>query len=202
MHQRGLIDPYSGLVLARTPQNSFTDFRGYLTLGDLPHVKYSNTFTTVPVEITEALPLNFTSNQSVRSYWSMTLSGVVYGPGLNNTTASADPQPNNITTSTVTNTNSIHALFDSGVTSIYLSTSIISPVNALFSTPAILDSSSGYYVVDCVARPTQFGLVIRNQTYFLDGRDLLYRMADPSTEEALCVSNLMSSDFASPEEKR
>jgi hypothetical protein len=201
MHQRGLIDPYFSLVLARTPQNSSSGFGGYLTLGNLPPVKYSNTFARAPVEVTEVLPLNFTSNQRVLSYWSTTISGVVYGPGPNNTTAPSAPQPNNITTSsTITNGTSFHALFDSGVTSVYLPTSIVSAVNALFLPPAIFDSSSGAYVVDCTAIPPQFGLVIDNQTFFLDGRDLIYQTAAPSTEEALCVSSLVSSDLASPAE--
>lgn len=139
MHQRGLIDPYFSLVLARTPQNSSSGFGGYLTLGNLPPVKYSNTFARAPVEVTEVLPLNFTSNQRVLSYWSTTISGVVYGPGPNNTTTPSAPQPNNITTSsTITNGTSFHALFDSGVTSIYLPTSIVSSVNALFLPPAAL----------------------------------------------------------------
>lgn len=42
--------------------------------------------------------------------------------------------------------------------------------------------------------------MIDNQTFFLDGRDLIYQTAAPSTEEALCVSSLVSSDLASPAE--
>lgn len=114
MAQQGVIDPFFSIALARTPQNSSSGFGGYLSLGGLPPVNYSSNFSTVPVEVTETLPSNFTSGERVISYWTLTVSGVVYGPG-NAVGSNSLPQPNNITTpETVTNSTPFQAFLDSG----------------------------------------------------------------------------------------
>jgi hypothetical protein len=57
------------------PQNESTAFEGYLTPG--APVNHSSDFTTVPVETTKNIPLNFTSGKKIRSYWSATIMGAV-----------------------------------------------------------------------------------------------------------------------------
>ncbi|KIW95847.1 uncharacterized protein Z519_02911 [Cladophialophora bantiana CBS 173.52] len=195
MHKQGLIDPYFSLALARTPQNATSGFGGYLSLGSLPPVPHSDEFTSVSVEIDNSVPVQVTSNERVRAYWALTVSSIVYGPG-NSTTSPSAPQPNNITTpSTLKNATSFQAFIDDGNYFSYLPDTVIATVNSLFSPPAVLDPTSGLWVVDCAATPPQLGLEIGNQTFFLDGRDLVYQTADPSSGEALCVSNILSSDF-------
>lgn len=63
MHEQGLIDPYFSLALAHTPQNESISFGGYMTLGGLPPVNHSSHFSIVPVEITDKIPLWFTSGK-------------------------------------------------------------------------------------------------------------------------------------------
>ncbi|KAJ6086077.1 hypothetical protein N7486_010358 [Penicillium sp. IBT 16267x] len=103
MHEQGLIDPYFSLALAHTPQNESTSFGGYMTLGGLPPVNHSSHFSTVPVEITDNIPLWYTSGKSVRSYWSTTVNNITYGSSLNNLT---------------TNSTSFQAFIDSGFISL------------------------------------------------------------------------------------
>lgn len=84
MHEQGLIEPYLSLALAYTPQNEPTAFGRYLTLDGLLPVNHSSDFTTAPVELTQNIPLNFTSGKKVRSYWSTTIMGAVYGSSSDN----------------------------------------------------------------------------------------------------------------------
>ncbi|OQD65696.1 hypothetical protein PENPOL_c005G08427 [Penicillium polonicum] len=173
MYEQGLIDPYFSIALAHTPQNQSTSFGGYLTLGGLPPVNHSSHFSTVPVEITENIPLWYTSGKSVRSYWSATVNNITYGSSSNNLT---------------TNTTSFQAFVDSGNYISYLPPAIVEPINALFSPPATYDSDLRLYVVDCSAKAPEFGISLGDQTFYHDGSGLIYQ-----TAEGVCVSNLASS---------
>ncbi|KAJ5653622.1 hypothetical protein N7490_000625 [Penicillium lividum] len=177
MHEQGLIDSYFSLSLAHTPQNESSAFGGYLTLGGLPPVNHSSQFSTVPVEITENIPLWFTSGERVRSYWSTTVMNITYGSSLNNLT---------------TNSTSFQAFIDSGNYISYLPSAVVGPINALFSPPATYDSDLGLYVVDCSAKAPEFGLSLGDQTFYHDGSDLIYQ-----TSEGVCVSSLASSSEVS-----
>lgn len=177
MHEQGLIDPYFSLALAHTPQNQSTSFGGYLTLGGLPPVNHSCHFSTVPVEITENIPLWYTSGKSVLSYWSTSVRNITFGSKSNNLT---------------TNTTSFQAFVDSGNYISYLPPAVVDPINALFSPPATFDSDLGLYVVDCSANAPIFGLSLGDQTFYHDGSDLIYQ-----TSEGVCVSSLASSSEVS-----
>lgn len=177
MSEQGLMDPYFSLALAHTPQNVSTAFGGYMTLGGLPPVKHSSYFSTVPVEITEKIPLWYTSGKKTRSYWSITVGNVTYGSSSNNLT---------------TNSTSFQAFVDSGNYISYLPTAVVEPINALFSPPATYDSSSGMYTVACSAKAPEFGLTIGDQTFYHKGSDLIYK-----TSDGYCISNLASSEEVS-----
>ncbi|KAJ9615609.1 hypothetical protein H2200_001684 [Cladophialophora chaetospira] len=195
MHKQGLIDPYFSIALARTPQNVSSGFGGYLSLGALPPVPHSDEFTHVPVEINLSVPTNVTSDESVLGYWTLTVSSIVYGPGRS-TANQSDPQPNNLTqSSTSTNSTPFQAFLDNGNYFSFLPDEVVTNINGFFDPPAMFDPTTGLWAVDCAATPPQVGLEIGNQTFFLDGRDLVYQTADPASSEALCISNILSSDF-------
>ncbi|KAJ5097514.1 hypothetical protein N7456_008235 [Penicillium angulare] len=177
MYDQALIEPYFSLALAHTPQNKSTSFGGYMTLGGLPPVEHSSHFSTVPVEITDNIPLWYTSGKKTRSYWSTTITNVTYGSSMSNLTS---------------NSTSFQAFFDSGNYISYLPSAVVDPINALFSPPAVYDSSLGLYVVDCSAKTPEFGLYLGDQMFFHDGSDLIYQ-----TGEGFCVSSLGSSEDVS-----
>jgi hypothetical protein len=199
MYKQGLIDPYFSIALARNPQNSSAlGFGGYLSIGTIPPVQHSNNFVAVAVEIDDSVPTILTANQRTRAYWALTVSAMIYGPG--NTSTPNTPTPNNITTAqTVTNSTKFQAFLDDGNYFSYLPTESAAAINAFFSPPAILDPASGMYIVNCAATPPQLGLTIGDQTFFHDGRDLLYQTADPASGEGLCVSAIQSSSFSGTE---
>jgi hypothetical protein len=177
MHQQGLIEPYFNLALSRSPQNKSTAFGGYLTLGGLPPVNHSPEFAVVPAEITETLPLNYTSGKRVRSYWTTTIREVTFGASLNNLT---------------TNSTSFQAFVDSGNDLTYLPSAVVDPINALFDPSATYSPESEAYIVDRAAKAPEFGLKIGNQTFFHNGSDLIFQ-----TSAGVCMSSLVSSESVS-----
>ncbi|KAE8151064.1 aspartic peptidase domain-containing protein [Aspergillus avenaceus] len=161
------INPFFSLALAHTPQNASVSFGGYLSLGDLPPVPHAE-FTTVPVEVTKALPLNFTSNQHTLSYWTTTIKSAVWGKHNHTLTHSKQP---------------FQAFIDSGNPASILPSAIVDPINALFDPPATYIPDKKVFVVDCAAKAPSFGLEIGTQVFFHQGRDLIYQ-----TAEGACVT--------------
>lgn len=176
MHQQGVLkESYFSLALASTPQNVSTAFGGYLSLDELPPVKHSDRWTTVPVGIYQTIPVEFTSGNRRRSWWTTTVQSVRYG----SKSANKD------------NSTAFQTFVDSGNSFSYLPAAIVDPVNALFDPPATFDDSSKLYVVDCNAKAPVFGLQLGNQTFYYNPADLIQKMDDD-----LCVSALAASEDA------
>ncbi|OQE25328.1 hypothetical protein PENSTE_c006G03810 [Penicillium steckii] len=175
MQQNGLIDPYFSLALARTPQNASRGFGGYLTLGGLPPVKHSSKFSSVPVKILDSIPKNITSGLHARAYWASTVSSVSYGPSSGGKLK--------------TNSTSFKFFLDSGNYIQYLPSAIANPINDLFDPPAKYVEGYEGFVVDCSAKTPKFGLTLGNQTFFHNGRDLIYQ-----TDDGTCISNIAPSE--------
>lgn len=180
MANQGLIDPYYSLAIARTAQNATTGFGGYLTIGGLAPVNHSAEWATVPVEIHKTIPVSFTSGKSVISYWTTTIDGLQYGPA-----SSAETDHSNLTTD---NTRT-QVFFDNGNYFSFFPDKVLAPINALFDPPAVWNDELTVYVVQCDAVAPTFGVTLANQTFFHDGRDLVYQ-----TEEGICISNLVPAE--------
>ncbi|PYI23430.1 acid protease [Aspergillus violaceofuscus CBS 115571] len=182
MYEQGLVaEPYFSIALAHSPHNltaaPATTFGGYLTLGDYPPVAHNATFAKVPVEILKNIPPSFTSGKRTRSYWAFTVSAVTWGE------PEADDCP------LITNATAFQALTDTGNDFSFLPMAVVDSVNALFDPPAVYSEALGYYLVDCDAQAPVFGVAIGGQTFYHEGRDLIYR-----TEEGYCVSSLAASE--------
>ncbi|OJJ94803.1 hypothetical protein ASPACDRAFT_48497 [Aspergillus aculeatus ATCC 16872] len=132
-------------------------------------------FSIVPVEILDNIPTEFTSGQRTRSYWAFSVSAVTYGE-----TGAQD---------LTTNATSFQAFTDTGNELSFLPAAVVEPINALFAPPAVYDDASGVYVVDCDAEAPTFGVTIGDQTFYHEGRDLIYQTGD-----GVCVSALAASE--------
>ncbi|KEF52535.1 uncharacterized protein A1O9_11377 [Exophiala aquamarina CBS 119918] len=187
MSEQGLIDPYFSLAIARTSQNETIGFGGYLTLGGLAPANHSDKWATVPVEIHETIPANFTSGERVISYWTTTVNGFRYGPATPVGGGSQNDAKNLTTDDT-----RFQVFFDNGNYLTFLPEKIVAPINALFDPPAIWNDELSIYVVQCDAVAPAFGITLDNQTFFHDGRDLVYQ-----TEAGICISNLVPSETIS-----
>ncbi|PYH86267.1 acid protease [Aspergillus uvarum CBS 121591] len=177
LYGRGLVDSYFSIALAHTPLEpniSTPTFGGYLTLGDLPPVAHSPNFSIVPVEILAEIPTEFTSGHRTRSYWAFTVSAVTYG----------EPNAQDLTT----NATAFQAFTDTGNELSFLPAAVVEPINARFAPPAVYDDASGVYVVDCDAEAPTFGVTIGDQTFYHEGRDLIYQTGDGTCVSALAAS--------------
>ncbi|KAL4886077.1 aspartic peptidase domain-containing protein [Aspergillus karnatakaensis] len=173
MYDQGLIEePYFAHAIARSPLNqSSTSFGGYLSFGELPPVNHDNNWATVPVEIMNNIPLNFTSYKRTRSYWATTIPSAGWGQSGN------DSEP-------------FQAFFDSGNFLSFIPGRIADPVNKLFDPPAVYNKELAAYVVDCAASPPDsFTLEIGGQIFTHHPADLIYQ-----TGEGFCISGISKSD--------
>jgi hypothetical protein len=179
MHKQGLIDPYFSLAIQRTPFNISTGDGGYLALGGLPPVDHSPDFAVVPVEITEAVPLNVTSLKRQLSFWTLTVQGAVWSDDPGNRYFRSPFQ----------------AVVDSGNPASFFPRDLAESVNAAFSPPATpIPESPSVYAVDCNAKPPTFGLTIGNQTFYHAPEDLIINHGDGT-----CTSGLGNADAAAYE---
>ncbi|KAL5338209.1 aspartic peptidase domain-containing protein [Aspergillus crustosus] len=173
MYEQGLIqEPYFAHAIARSPLNqSSPSFGGYLSFGQLPPVKHDSNWATVPVEIMNNLPLNFTSYKRTRSYWATTIPSAGWGETGN----SSEP---------------FQAFFDSGNFLSYIPGTIADPVNKLFTPPAVYNKDLAAYIVDCNATaPDSFTFKLGGQIFTHDPADLMYQ-----TGEGFCISSISKSD--------
>lgn len=182
MYTQGLIDQYFSIAFEGVAGNLSSGPGGYLTLGGLPPVSYHQNFSRVPVEVAP-LPANVTGGEpNVRSWWMIRADGVTYGPS-----ASGEA---NITT----NATEFLAVVDTGNFFTFLPGPLATAINGLFEPQGrwIPDSEPLTYAVDCIANAPQFAVNIGGQSFFHNGKDLVYDMGDGS-----CVSSLVSAEGVS-----
>ncbi|KAK5000088.1 hypothetical protein LTR66_000988 [Elasticomyces elasticus] len=171
MWQQGLVDPYYSMAIDRASAGSVSGPGGYLALGSLPPVAHSPNFATAPVEVTEALPLNLTSDSTINgtrqiTEWTLTVGAITYG--------------------TATNSTPFQAVVDSGQPLNIIPPEMAAQVNAAFSPPAVFDPESGVYGVACNATPPAFGVQIGNQTFFHNPVDMILPVTD-----GVCMSSVL-----------
>ena len=175
MASRGLIEPFFGISLQRTPRGTKTGPGGYLTLGAIPPVYHSQEWATVPVELTNHITPNVTGGVTQLSFWSATVDNVVYGCS-------------NVTN--VTSSEPFQGMFDSGNPTIALPYDLPTSINALFVPPAIQPAIiSDPWYVDCNATAPEFAITISGQSFWVNRQDMVIELG-----EGLCQSAVISSD--------
>ena len=90
------------------------------------------------------------------------------------------------------NASHIQVIIDSGTNLIYLPAGIANVVNALFDPPAVFDESIGAYVVNCLAKVPEFGVEIGEQTFFVNGKDLLQDIGLPN---GFCATGISDAGY-------
>lgn len=144
-------------------------------LGDIPPVKHSSRWATVPVEIFDALPTSITSGVAQLAFWACTIDNVIYG----------DSKTTNFTKS-----KSFQSIIDSGNPTIALPDDLSASINALFVPPAIAPAVvSDPWSVDCNATAPAFAITIGGQSFWHNGEDLIIELG-----EGNCQSAVISSD--------
>ena len=144
---------------------------GYLSFGTLPPVAYGD-FVAVPVEVLRGLPLLFTNGTKQIGYWALTIDAVTWDKQNNS-------QP-------------FQAVVDSGNGLNYLPSDISIKVNAAFEPPGKLDSTTGYYIVNCNATtPASFGIQIGGNMFNIDSADMIWRDSTGTCYSRCVITNLL-----------
>ncbi|KAI0407928.1 acid protease [Xylaria palmicola] len=170
MNSQGLVPAWFSLALARLPRGQPMGSGGFLGLGVLPGVDTNGPFVTVPVELTEGIPVELTGGKI--SEWTLSVEGVVWSPGNSSIAAK-------------TNTITFQAVVDCGNFFNQLPQEIADQANAAFTPPAAYDAAKDSYVVDCDAVPPSFGLKIGGTTFSQRPDDMIFQLPDGT-----CVSTI------------
>ncbi|KAI0100975.1 acid protease [Nemania sp. FL0031] len=173
MHDQGLVPAWFSLALARLPRGQTLGNGGFLGLGTLPGVETNGPFVTVPVELTEGIPVELTGGKI--SEWTLSVEGVVWGPGNSSITSK-------------TNTATFQAVVDCGNFFNQLPQKVADQVNAAFMPPAPYDAATDSYIVDCDAIPPSFGLKIAGTVFSQRPDDLIFQLPNGT-----CVSTIKRS---------
>ena len=173
LYQQGDIEPYFSLALQRAADgyDSSVGPGGYVGLGIVPPVSHNNSFTTVPVEITQGIPLSYyPDGQPVISEWTTTVSETRFAGQINTT--------------------SYQAVVDAGNFFNVFPQEVSDAFNAAFDPPGTLQvdptGQSQVYVVECDATPPSLEVVVGNTSFAHDPRDLILQI------DGLCVSAVAS----------
>lgn len=173
MHAQGLIPSWFSLKLDRLLKGQSIGRGGTLGLGLLPDVRTNGSFVTVPVEVTDALPVELTGGKI--SEWTLTVDGAIWGNG-------------DYSGAVETNTTRFQAVVDSGNFFNELPREIADQVNADFTPPASYDFATGSYPVSCDAVPPSFSIVISGTAFSQHPNDMIFQLPNGT-----CVSTIKRS---------
>ncbi|KAJ6113918.1 acid protease [Penicillium sp. IBT 18751x] len=164
MVKDGLVDSYFSLAILRDVSGA----AGYLTLGGLPPINFTETWTTTDILITSISGYPDTYDFYTIEIDDVTLNGAsVSGSG-----------------------GSIQYIVDSGTTLNYYPTSVANAVNAAFDPPATYDDDQGAYVVDCNATPPAHGITIGGTTFTINPLDMILYTGTDDSGNAVCISGI------------
>lgn len=122
------------------------------------------------------------------AYWALDVNNVIWGPG---SALSKDPTSVKVEMRPKLQSNSttFNAILDNGNPVTYLPREVSEAINAQFSPPANITSSSFSWVVDCNATVPSFGVEIGHQLFWHDPRDMIYNMGDGT-----CTTSVASAE--------
>ena len=161
MIKEKLIEPFFSLAIERG-----NGFGGYLAIGGLPPVQFDNTFASTPIQILTLKGVNITSRYS---FYAITPDGYTYNDVSSTSTKSEHGHPASIPDVS----QKFQAVVNSGTTLMYLPKGLADAFNAAFDPPARYIRSQGAFVVKCDAVPPKFGVVIGNETLYINPKDMI-----------------------------
>ena len=152
MYKENLTAPYFSLAIERADSGP----AGYLALGGLPPVNYTEPFASTPIQYLTASNGGDSFTESNYTYYVISPQGIIY-PGTNGTV----------------NATGFQAIVDSGTTLNYFPTAIADEINAAFVPPATWSDYEGGYVVDCNATAPSVAVEIDGVLFYTNPDDLI-----------------------------
>jgi hypothetical protein len=183
MWKNNLTTPLFSLALARTKNED-----GVLAFGGLPGhpVRYSTTFARTPIEyttFTSTTTVNGTTtrtNQTEYQMYTITVENFSFAKQTSRFLPTLTPEK------ILTQKPDGKLIIDSGTTLLFLSASLATSINALFSPASRYDEKSQTYFVNCNATAPRVGLTIGGTTFWLDPKDMI-QSDGPGT---VCISGV------------
>ncbi|OQO04667.1 hypothetical protein B0A48_09589 [Cryoendolithus antarcticus] len=153
------MEPYVSVALERTPREEEIGFGGYLGLGNMLPVS-QGPLVTVPVEVTEAIPIEVTNGVRQITEWTTTVQTASW-------------------TGNNTYLTPFQVVVDTGNPLNILPSELADAVNSAFSPPASTTQfdSLGAPAVSCNATAPEFALTIATHKFSIDSRDMIRRHA-------------------------
>lgn len=214
--KQGAIEaPWFSLALERQAPGSVGGDGGFLGLAELPPaVETVGDFVSVPVEITEAIPLALTDNVTQITEWTLSVDSVTWWPRTNTSATSATSTNNSSTkpscgrrtthgtggppATALTNTTRFQAVVDNGNYFNQLPTEIAAGILAAYDPPpsaeAIRAAAAGGLTpapVSCSAAAPALGLAIGGRTFWHRPEDLVVQLDDGTGLAGPCVATVM-----------
>lgn len=162
----GLIDSYFSIAIERDVSGA----AGYITLGGLPPVNYTDTWSSTDILVT-----TYDGQDEGYAYYTIEIDAVTLS-GKSLTAAGGS---------------SIQYIVDSGTTLNYYPTSIAAEVNAAFSPAATYSEDEGAYVVDCDATAPAHGITIGGTTYIINPLDMILDAGTDDSGNTVCISGIV-----------
>lgn len=176
MYKQNLSEPWYSVALERMPRNTTKGAGGWLGLGELPPVKYTDDWAVAPIEITETIPDQFYQRGGPEiTLMTLTVDSVSWGPSSN--------------ASHSTNSTKFQAVVDTGNNRNQLPAEIVASIHSQFEPTPTLDKDAGAYKVDCNAKAPTLGITIGGKTFWHNTEDLIYLDAASGN----CYTNLFES---------
>ncbi|CAF1245984.1 unnamed protein product [Didymodactylos carnosus] len=180
MYERNLLAPLFSFALVRGNQS----FGGLLALGGIPDVPHSPIFASTPIQILYINGMAFDGDETtpVYTFYTVDLGGFVYeGSNLTKYNSSSF-----LTSMFSSSAGTLQAIVDTGTTLLYVPSAIANASNALFSPPAVYNSTAGAFTVPCDAIAPKFGVSIGRETFYINAKDLIFDNGDTT-----CVSGIV-----------
>lgn len=178
LYKEGKVAPVFSLAINRGDWSG-----GLLAIGGIPPTKHSQTFVTVPFELTKISSVRRWRGRDQYTFYTITVNGFRFDLSKN---GDSDHPP-------------LHAanrqfVIDSATSINYLPTNVSKSVNSLFDPPAAFNETKGVFEVSCHASAPRFGVHIDHQTFYINPQDMVVHSHDGTCHTAISSSSL--TDFA------
>lgn len=174
-----LVDEYAqswfAFALERLPAGAKTGPGGSCGFGVLPDVAHTEEWTTLPVEVTKALPSIVTNNDtSLKTYWTTTVQSVEF-KGTNNSNHFSTPY---------------QAVVDTGTYYSIVPQALAAGVAAAFIPPGSLDPSGlPFFLVECNATlPSDVSMTLGGTSFTIASEDLRFQSTDGTCYSSIAPS--------------
>ncbi|KAG8528359.1 uncharacterized protein KY384_007277 [Bacidia gigantensis] len=180
MYTEGHVAPLFSIALDR-------NYGGQLAIGGLPPVAYLPIFASSPFQLltTSNTDQVGTASSSAYTLYTITTEGFDY-EGASTAQWSYTNFPNPF--DEPSDHTQVQVIIDTATSNLFLPAGTADAINKLFSPAPLYKTTDGFYVVNCNAKPPQFGVKIGFETFYINSKDMIINLGNGK-----CVSGVAAS---------